>query len=129
MTFRADILRQHLVGKVSIGVYPLLKDETCHFLAIDFDKASWMEDVAALTDTCNRRDVTHAVERSRSGNEAHVWFFFVIIYDYVDSRIPMARGMFDRRKKGYVSIGYYLEDLLVTAYMEPFHDRHNGATL
>jgi len=64
------------MGIVTVGGYPLLKDETCHFLAVDFDKASWMEDVAAFTDTCNRRGVTHAVERSRSGNGAHVWFFF-----------------------------------------------------
>jgi hypothetical protein len=64
------------MGNVTVGVYPLLKDETCHFLAVDFDKASWMEDVAAFIDTCNRGGVTHAVERSCSGNGAHVWFFF-----------------------------------------------------
>jgi superfamily II DNA or RNA helicase len=34
----------------------------------------------------------------------------VVIYDYVDSKIPMAKSMFDRRKRGYTSIGYYLED-------------------
>jgi len=71
-----DIFRQHLIGNVTVGVYPLLKDQTCHFLAVDFDKASWMEDVAAFKDICNWRGVTHAVERSRSGNGAHVWFFF-----------------------------------------------------
>ncbi len=59
-----------------MGVYPLLEDETCWFLAIDFDKSSWQEDVGAFVETCRAIDVPVAVERSRSGNGAHVWFFF-----------------------------------------------------
>ncbi len=70
------ILRRHLAGQMTIGVYPLLKDETCHFLALDFDKREWMDDVSAFTGTCQKRDLTCAVERSRSGKGAHVWFFF-----------------------------------------------------
>jgi hypothetical protein len=42
-----DVLRQHLEGKQTIGVYPLLLDETCWFLAVDFDKKSWQDDAAA----------------------------------------------------------------------------------
>ena len=71
-----DIIRQHFMGKVTVGAYPLLKDETCHFLAVDFDKSSWMDDVTAFVETCNLKGVEHAVERSRSGKGAHVWFFF-----------------------------------------------------
>jgi superfamily II DNA or RNA helicase len=71
-----DVVRKHLLGQMTIGVYPLLKDETCAFLAADFDKKDWMEDVSALLDTCQRRGIECAVERSRSGNGAHVWFFF-----------------------------------------------------
>ena len=65
----------HLTGRHVMGVYPLLEDETTWFLAVDFDKSSWMEDVAAFAETCRRVGVPGAVERSRSGNGAHVWFF------------------------------------------------------
>lgn len=54
----------------------MLKDETCWFLAADFDKESWLDDVAAFVDTCQGFDIPTAVERSRSGDGAHVWFFF-----------------------------------------------------
>jgi superfamily II DNA or RNA helicase len=65
----------HLRGRHVMGVYPLLDDETCWFLAIDFDKFSWQEDVGAFVETCGAMDVPVAVERSRSGNGAHAWFF------------------------------------------------------
>src|SRR5712671_2107998 len=66
----------HLTGRHVMGVYPLLEDETCWFLAVDFDKSTWMEDVSAFVETCRRVGIPTAVERSRSGNGAHVWFFF-----------------------------------------------------
>jgi superfamily II DNA or RNA helicase len=66
----------HLTGRHVMGVYPLLEDETCWFLAVDFDKSTWMEDVTAFVETCSRAGLPAAVERSRSGNGAHVWFFF-----------------------------------------------------
>jgi superfamily II DNA or RNA helicase len=70
------VIRNHLQGKEVVGVYPLLPDDTCWFLAADFDKATWQEDVAAFRDTCLAFDIPVAVERSRSGNGAHAWFFF-----------------------------------------------------
>ena len=76
MPLTLDHIRQHLSGRVTIGVYPLLQDETCHFLAVDFDKSTWMEDVTAFTRACSRHKTAYAMERSRSGNGAHVWFFF-----------------------------------------------------
>jgi superfamily II DNA or RNA helicase len=66
----------HLTGRHVMGVYPLLEDETCWFLAVDFDKSTWIGDVTAFVETCSRADLPAAVERSRSGNGAHVWFFF-----------------------------------------------------
>ena len=66
----------HLTGRHVMGIYPLLPDETCWFLAVDFDKSTWIEDVGAFVETCRRVGLPVAVERSRSGNGAHVWFFF-----------------------------------------------------
>jgi superfamily II DNA or RNA helicase len=71
-----DVILGHLQGRHVIGVYPILRDETCWFLAVDFDKESWQDDVLAFAETCRHIDITYAIERSRSGNGAHVWFFF-----------------------------------------------------
>jgi superfamily II DNA or RNA helicase len=71
-----QVVLDHLRGKHVMGVYPLLEDETCWFLAADFDKSSWKEDVAAFAETCRVHSVPVAIERSRSGNGAHAWFFF-----------------------------------------------------
>src|SRR5256712_9861867 len=70
------VILDHLQGRHVVGVYPLLIDETCWFLAADFDKASWTDDVAAFAETCRVNGLPAAVERSRSGNGAQVWFFF-----------------------------------------------------
>jgi hypothetical protein len=72
----ADTVLDHLQGRHVIGVYPMLRDETCWFLAADFVKSCWREDVLAFTQTCRHNSVPYAIERSRSGNGAHVWFFF-----------------------------------------------------
>ena len=69
-------IEAHLRGDFVAGVYPLLRDETCHFLAIDFDKDGWQQDVSTLRDVCTAFAVPIAVERSRSGHGAHAWFFF-----------------------------------------------------
>ncbi|MEO5338880.1 MAG: restriction endonuclease subunit R, partial [Magnetospirillum sp. WYHS-4] len=77
-----EALGRHLRGEgadgrdFTMGVYPLLPDETCRFLAADFDKENWRADVAAFLATCRDRGVPAAVERSRSGNGGHVWIFF-----------------------------------------------------
>ncbi|OGA72934.1 MAG: DEAD/DEAH box helicase [Betaproteobacteria bacterium RIFCSPLOWO2_12_FULL_65_14] len=65
-----------LAGDHTIGVYPLLEDDYCHFLAIDFDEAEWKEDVRAFAGSCADLGVTVAIEISRSGNGAHAWIFF-----------------------------------------------------
>ena len=71
-----DVIKSHLTGSIVIGVYPLLPNETCHFLAIDFDKETWREDVQAFMDTCRLEEIPASMERSRSGNGAHIWIFF-----------------------------------------------------
>ena len=48
-----EVIRWHLSGRASqgrdfiMGVYPMLQNETCHFLAADFDKENWQEDAGA----------------------------------------------------------------------------------
>ena len=71
-----EVIRDHLAGRHTIGIYPLLPDETCRFLALDFDKAGWRRDVSAFIDVCAQLSVPAYVEVSRSGNGAHVWVFF-----------------------------------------------------
>jgi superfamily II DNA or RNA helicase/very-short-patch-repair endonuclease len=77
-----DVIRWHLSGcdaegqPFVAGVYPLLQDETCFFLAVDFDKADWREDAADFLETCRQLNLPVALERSRSGRGAHAWFFF-----------------------------------------------------
>lgn len=71
-----QVVMDHLRGRHVIGCYPLLEDETCWFLAVDFDKSSWKEDITAFSETSRSLDVPAAIERSRSGNGAHAWFFF-----------------------------------------------------
>lgn len=70
------VIYEHLAGKRTIGVYPLLTDDTCHFLAADFDEAEWREDAKAFYQSCQELGVPVAIEISRSGNGAHAWIFF-----------------------------------------------------
>ena len=76
----AGVIERHLRGgrdgNFVAGVYPLLQDDTCWFLAVDFDKASWADDASALIETCRAKAVPAGLERSRSGNGGHVWVFF-----------------------------------------------------
>ena len=77
-----EVLRWHLSGADDrgrpfvAGVYPMLLDEHCWFLAIDFDEGEWAGDALAYLETCRQMDVPAALERSRSGRGAHVWIFF-----------------------------------------------------
>lgn len=75
----------HLAGKDAygrdvVGLYPMLNDNTCFFLCTDFDDKScehgYQNDVLAFTGVCKEWNVPCYIERSRSGNGAHVWVFF-----------------------------------------------------
>lgn len=90
-----QVIQNHLSGVDSnnsfptnfvIGVYPLLTDERCWFLAIDFDKANWQEDVKAFSLVCKGNNVPHTIEISRSGKGAHIWIFFAQLVFAVEAR-------------------------------------------
>ena len=66
----------HLRGRHTIGLWPMLADGTCRFVAADFDGAGWRGDAGAFVAACRRRGVPAALERSRSGNGGHAWIFF-----------------------------------------------------
>ena len=71
-----DVLASHLRGDATIGIYPLLRGDTCTLLACDFDKGTWVLDALAYLDACHAHGVPAVLERSRSGNGGHVWVFF-----------------------------------------------------
>ena len=77
-----EVIRWHLSGRDDdghdfvIGGYPMLQDETCFFLAVDFDKTHWQQDACAFLSTCRDMKLAASLERSRSGQGGHVWLFF-----------------------------------------------------
>ena len=77
-----NLIERHLRGTTStgapfvMGLYPMLPDGTCYLLVADFDREDWRRDALAYVETCDRLRVPCALERSRSGNGAHVWIFF-----------------------------------------------------
>ena len=80
------VICNHIIGKDEfardvIGIYPIFPDNTVRFLAIDLDKENWRTDLNAILTGCRRADICPSVERSRSGEGAHIWFFF-------EDRIP-----------------------------------------
>ena len=106
------VIYRHLSGETTVGVYPLLQTEQCHFLAIDFDKESWREDVQSMAATCRRFQIPATVEISRSGNGAHLWIFFV-------QAIPA----FEARQLGAALISYtcsHSRQLELTSYDRMF---------
>jgi hypothetical protein len=71
-----EMLENHLEGDVHVGVYPLLRGDLCRFLACDFDGPGWVLDALAYYDAARAAGIPAALERSRSGDGAHVWTFF-----------------------------------------------------
>ena len=70
------VIYNHLAGDHTVGVYPLLEDDSCYFLAVDFDEAEWRDDARAFMQSCVELGVPVALEISRSGQGAHAWVFF-----------------------------------------------------
>ena len=71
-----EVLKRHFQGTVTIGIYPLLEDNSSFFIAADFDDKNWKEFIQKLHLVCAKHEIPAYVERSRSGNGGHLWIFF-----------------------------------------------------
>jgi superfamily II DNA or RNA helicase len=76
LTINDQTIYDHLSGRRTIGAYALLSDETCWFLAVDFDGDNWQQDAIAFVITAKGQGIPVSIEISRSGYGAHVWIFF-----------------------------------------------------
>lgn len=81
-----EIIRKHLTGLITIGIYPILEDNTSYFLAADFDGNNWLEDSRKYQEGMAKLGLSAYIERSRSGNGGHVWVFFKNAYPCYKSR-------------------------------------------
>ncbi len=76
LPFNDAALGEHFQGKTTIGIYPLLSDNTSFFIAADFDEDNWQECILKLHKICQEVELPAVIERSRSGNGGHLWLFF-----------------------------------------------------
>lgn len=71
-----EAIISHFEGKTTMGIYPLLEDNTSFFIAVDFDELNWIDSIKKLFSICTGLNIPAYIERSRSGNGGHLWIFF-----------------------------------------------------
>ncbi len=86
-----DAMYAHLTGKEVVGLYPMLANNTCWLLAVDFDKSDWQEASLAYVEACKLKGIDCLLERSRSGLGAHVWIFFA---QATDAKVARQLGFY-----------------------------------
>lgn len=110
-----DIFK-HLAGKDEygrdvIGIYPMLKDEACNFLCVDFDEEDYKYAVTAFRNACKEYDIPVCVERSRSGNGAHIWILFASPISAILAR-KLGSGLLTKAMESNASISFKSYDRL-----------------
>ncbi|MEE4245407.1 MAG: hypothetical protein V2I33_08350 [Kangiellaceae bacterium] len=106
-----QIIYRHLAGQQVVGLYPLMNDNTSHFLAADFDKGQWQEEVKAMSKACRKFAIPHAIEISRSGNGAHLWIFFNEKVPAKEARL-LGFGLLDKAMEFYPNLSFDSYDRL-----------------
>ncbi len=113
-SFRAlepKTIYDHLSGAQTVGLYPLKRNNTCQFLAVDFDKSDWQQAVKSFAQICDDHGIPFAIERSRSGNGAHIWIFFEKEVVAKDAR-RLGFELLDRAMKNYPGLSFDSYDRL-----------------
>jgi hypothetical protein len=106
-----QVIYQHLAGKRIVGLYPLLQDNNCHLLAVDFDKNDWKEAVIAAAKSCLELNIPHLVEISQSGQGAHLWVFFSESVPAKDARL-LGFSILDKAMESYPNLSFDSYDRL-----------------
>ncbi|OOY37131.1 DNA helicase [Solemya velum gill symbiont] len=106
-----QIIYRHLAGQQVVGLYPLMHDNTCYFLAADFDKGQWQDEVKAMSKACQNFGIPHAIEISRSGNGAHLWIFFNEKVPAKEARL-LGFGLLDKAMEFYPNLSFDSYDRL-----------------
>ncbi|MFT5756564.1 MAG: superfamily II DNA or RNA helicase [Alteromonadaceae bacterium] len=101
----------HLKGIQTIGVYPLLTNNSTYLLAADFDKGDWFDAVTAFATTCESLKLPYLLERSRSGNGGHIWIFFSEAVKAIDAR-RLGNGLLRKSMDLYPSLSFSCFDRL-----------------
>jgi len=101
----------HLKGTQTIGVYPLLTNNSTYLLAADFDKEDWFDAVTAFATTCESLKIPYLLERSRSGNGGHIWIFFLEAVTATDAR-RLGNGLLRKTMDLYPSLSFDCFDRL-----------------
>ena len=106
-----QVIYSHLAGQQVAGLYPLMHDNTCYFLAADFDKGQWKEEMKAMSKACHSFEIPHAIEISRSGNGAHLWMFFNEKVPAKEARL-LGFGLLDKAMEFYPNLSFDSYDRL-----------------